>query len=70
MQPRFTQFSKERQYLTNVSPRTIEWYEQSLRWLNTAQPSEGDLKNCVLRMREAGLKATGCNCRAEPSTLT
>ena len=26
----FAQFIKERKYLSNVSPATIEWYEQSL----------------------------------------
>ena len=49
MQPRFEQFTRERQYLTNVSPRTIEWYEQSLKWLRTETPTESDLKDVVLR---------------------
>jgi len=61
MQPRFEQFIKERQYLTNVTPRTIEWYTHSLRWLPSDDPTESDLKDAVLRMREKGLKATGCN---------
>jgi len=29
--------------------------------LDTAAPSQDDLKAAVLRMREKGLKATGCN---------
>lgn len=33
MLPRFERFIQERKYLKNVSPRTIEWYEQSLAWL-------------------------------------
>src|SRR5690242_16713613 len=61
MQRRFEQFTRERQYLTNVSPRTIEWYGQSLKWLRTETPTESDLKDVVLRMREKGLRATGCN---------
>ena len=28
MLPKFQQFMHERQYLTNVSPATLEWYKQ------------------------------------------
>ena len=59
----FEQFLRERRYLTNVSPATIEWYEQSFAWLGTESPNEAQLKDFVMRMREKGLKATGCNCR-------
>ncbi len=59
----FEQFIRERRYLTNVSPATIEWYEQSLAWLGTESPNEAQLKDFVMGMREKGLKATGCNCR-------
>jgi integrase/recombinase XerD len=59
----FSQFIKERQYLCNVSPATVEWYEQSLRWLSVESPSDSQLKSFVLRMREKGLKATACNNR-------
>jgi integrase/recombinase XerD len=57
------QFIKERQYLSNVSPATLEWYRQSLHWLGTNTPSDADLKDFVMRMREKGLKATACNNR-------
>jgi hypothetical protein len=30
---RFEQFIRERQYLINVSVRSIEWYKQAFRWL-------------------------------------
>jgi integrase/recombinase XerD len=63
MNQTFEQFIKERQYLTNVTPATVEWYRQSLRWLGTESPTDDDLKSLVMRMREKGLKATGCNCR-------
>ena len=63
MQNAFEQFIKERQYLTNVSPATIEWYRQSLAWLGTESPTDADLKSFVMRMREKGLKPSGCNCR-------
>jgi integrase/recombinase XerD len=61
MLPRFQQFIRERQYLTNVSPATIEWYIHAFKWLHTESPSQDELKDAVLRMREKGLKATGCN---------
>jgi integrase/recombinase XerD len=57
----FAQFIRERQYLTNVSPATLEWYEHSLKWLRTESPSDAELKDTVVRMREKGRKATGCN---------
>jgi integrase/recombinase XerD len=60
---KFDQFTKERLYLNNVSPRTIEWHKQSLKWLRVEEPSEADLRAVVLRMREAGLKASSVNCR-------
>jgi integrase/recombinase XerD len=61
--PKFEQFIKERQYVTNVSASTVEWYEQSLKWLNIESPTEADIKAVVMRMRDGGLKATTCNCR-------
>jgi integrase/recombinase XerD len=63
MNSRFEQFLKERTYLKNVSPRTIEWHKQSLKWLPGEQPTEDDLKAVVLSMREAGLRASSVNCR-------
>jgi integrase/recombinase XerD len=59
----FEQFLKERQYISNVSPRTIEWYTQSLNWLGTESPTDNQVKDFVIRMREGGLKPSACNCR-------
>ena len=61
MLPKFEQFRRERQYLTNVSPATLEWYKHSLKWLRTESPTEDELKDAVMRMRDKGLKATGAN---------
>ena len=61
MSDKFSQFVRERQYLQNVSPATVEWYKHSFKWLRTENPSEQELKDAVIRMREKGLKATGCN---------
>src|SRR5271166_960936 len=57
----FSEFIRERQLLSNVSPSTLEWYKHSFKWLRTESPSQDELKDAVLRMREKGLKATGCN---------
>jgi len=61
MDARFEQFIRERQYLANVTPATIEWYRNSLRWIKTESPSQDDLKDAVIRMLQKGLKPTGCN---------
>jgi integrase/recombinase XerD len=61
---KFEQFIKERQYLTNVSAATVEWYEQSVTWLDDESPTDADLE-IVMRMRDSGLKATTCNCRGD-----
>lgn len=62
--PGFQEFIRERQYLTNVTPATVDWYKNSLKWLPSESPSQEQLKNAVMRMREKGLKATGVNCAA------
>jgi integrase/recombinase XerD len=59
----FQQFIKERTYLTNVSPRTVQWYGESFKWLGNTNPTEADLKDFVIRMRQAGLKPSSCNNR-------
>ena len=57
----FDTFIRERKYLHNVSPHTISWYTSALRWLPSPSPTQEQLKDTVLRMREKGLKETGCN---------
>ena len=58
---RFTDFTRERKYLCNVSPATVSWYTHAFKWLPSESPTQGELRGTVLRMREAGLKETGCN---------
>src|ERR1019366_4938534 len=57
----FAAFVRERRYLHNVSPSTVSWYSHALKWLPSESPSQEQLKDAVMRMREKGLKATGCN---------
>ena len=63
MLPNFERFIRERQYLQNVSPRTLEWYRNSLRSLPCEAPTQQQLNDALIEMRERGLKATGCNCK-------
>jgi hypothetical protein len=58
---RHLEFIKERQYVMNVSPATIRWYTSALKWLDTEAPTQEELTRLVVKMRERGLKATGCN---------
>ena len=57
MQAGFEKFIKERKYLTNVTPATIEWYTHAFKWLDTDAPSQEELRAAVLKMRAKGLKA-------------
>jgi len=43
----FEAFIRERQYLSNVSPRTIQWYRESFKWLGTPPTDERTLKAFV-----------------------
>jgi integrase/recombinase XerD len=58
---RFDEFVRERRYLHNVSPATVSWYTHAFNWLPSESPTQDELKDAVLRMREKGLKETGCN---------
>jgi len=57
----FTSFLREKQYLENVSTNTLRWYRHALKWPACENPDESQLKEMVVRMREHGLKPTGCN---------
>jgi len=59
----FEQFIQERIYLRNVSPRTVDWYHQTFKWLEKYPLTEEGLKQFVIAMREAGLQAISCNSR-------
>lgn len=58
---RHIEFIKERQYVMNVSTATVRWYTSALKWLDTEEPTQEELTRLVVKMRERGLKATGCN---------
>ncbi len=57
----FARFIRERQYVKNVSVRTLEWYACALGWLACEHPTNEDLRDAVIKMREAGLKSTSVN---------
>ena len=51
---RFSEFVRERRYLHNVSPATVSWYTHAFKWLPSESPTQDQLKDAVLRMREKG----------------
>jgi site-specific recombinase XerD len=60
----FDQFTKELKYLRNLSERTIFSYGDAFqRWMKLVGevPTEKNLSQFVLGMREAGLSITSCN---------
>jgi integrase/recombinase XerD len=61
MQPRFEQFIRERQILHSVTAATVEWYQRCLKWLPSETPTQADLKDVVMHLREHNLTEVGCN---------
>lgn len=59
----FEQFIQERIYLRNVSPRTVDWYHQTFKWLEKYPLTEQGLKDLIVSMRQAGLQPISCNSR-------
>jgi len=62
----FVLFLKEKQFLANISPKTVRSYQQSFnayrRVLNgsgDAIPTKNTLKEFVIGIREAGLSSWG-----------
>jgi hypothetical protein len=53
----FADFIKHRKYFICVSPSTLGWYEYCFGWI-PENPSQTDLQNAVISMRERGLKPT------------
>lgn len=62
----FQQFLRERQYLKNVTPKTIIWYESAFltRTVNVESADRLDralLQSWVVALRQRGLSAVSCN---------
>ena len=54
----FADFIKHRKYFVCVSPATLGWYEYCFG-LIPENPSQADLQNAVIAMRERGIEAHG-----------
>src|SRR5579872_26715 len=61
LSPRFEEFLREKQYVMNVSPSTLRWYGQALRWFPSEHPTQPEVQEMVIRMRLKGLKDTAVN---------
>jgi len=59
----FAQFVKERIYLKNVSPRTVDFYRDCWRSFERygGELTKAGLAKYVTAMREAGVKPVSCN---------
>jgi hypothetical protein len=58
LQTHFDQFLKERQYLKNVAPRTVEWYKLELKLFSKSGQTEltqRTVQNFVIALRERGV---------------
>ncbi len=58
---RVEQFIRERQYLQNATPRTIESYRYCLQFLPNENPTKAELADMVIGMRQKGRTEAGCN---------
>lgn len=68
MQDLIEQFVKEKQYLKNVTAKTVRFYYQSLnallRTIGNAEPKSLTrtlLNECIVKLRSGGLSAVSCN---------
>jgi integrase/recombinase XerD len=61
----FAQFTREKQFLNNVSPRTIKFYKDCLAaWKRTVGdnlPDKQNIKEFVMRLQEEGIKVVTIN---------
>lgn len=57
----FERFLREKRYLGNIAETSSEWYRTAFKWLPCELPSEQQLKEMVIRMREAGVSISGVN---------
>jgi len=68
MEETFARFLKHKTYIANVSPRTIEFYEQSFIAFRRCYKGElsgltkVELNNFVIALRERGMSPNGANC--------
>ncbi len=65
----FERFLRERQYLKNVTPKTLVWYESAWKAFHrsridaasTGLISRSDLQRFVVHLRQRGVKPVTCN---------
>ena len=69
----FQQFLRERTYITNVTPKTLAWYESAWKAFKRAQSdapprpasapliSKADLQSFVVHLRQRGVRPVTCN---------
>jgi site-specific recombinase XerD len=71
LEQHFTRFLEHRQWLGNITGKTVSWYAQTFRLLLRLQPdltepaqlTKGSLQTVVVKMRARGLCPESCNTR-------
>jgi site-specific recombinase XerD len=61
MANRVSEFITERQYLKNVTPRTISWYRQSFKAFDGAMESKAAMVGRITELRQRGVSAITVN---------
>jgi hypothetical protein len=60
----FAQFTREKHFLNNVSPRTIKFYKDCLaawkRTVGDSVPDKQNIKEFVMKLQEEGIKVVTC----------
>jgi site-specific recombinase XerD len=56
-----SEFITERQYLKNVTPKTLLWYQDAFKAFGGALDSEVALKRRIVELRTRGVSATSVN---------
>jgi integrase/recombinase XerD len=58
----FNEFLEDRQYLHNLSPRTIQDYQDVQRILGNPELTMPALNDLIISLRQRRLQASGVNC--------
>jgi integrase/recombinase XerD len=61
MFPKIEQFIKEREYFVGVTPSTVSGYRYTLCYLPSESPTQAELLEMILKLRQRGLKETSVN---------
>ena len=56
-----SEFTTERKYLKNVTPKTLTWYGDAFKAFDSALESETAIKRRIVELRTRGISPTSVN---------